>query len=147
MLLIFSTSSFSQKVKYEVKIVLDSVKNVKGTLQKVSAEGIAVKDFQGNYYIFKAKNIVKIKVRQKGLNFIESLGVGTGIGLAASAALYKHGSNEAIVGTTILTGAGALGGALGGLVAEAINTQLILNIHSDTEKYKKEYQKLEKYLH
>ena len=48
-LLMSNTSIFSQYKKYEVKIVLDSVKSVKGTLQKVSAEGIAIEDIRGNY--------------------------------------------------------------------------------------------------
>ena len=150
-LLMSNTSIFSQYKKYEVKIVLDSVKSVKGTLQKVSAEGIAIEDIRGNYYIFKAKNIVKIKVRKKGLNFIESLAGGTGIGLTAGVAIFFSGDNgfnsfgENLAGTTFLTGAGAVGGALTGLVAEALNTKLILNINSDPQKYKKEYLKLEKY--
>lgn len=149
-LLLCTTSGFAQKTTYEVKVILDSVKNVKGTLQKVSADGIAVKDARGNYYIFKAKNIVKIKVRNKGLNFIESLGTGTGIGLAAGGVIISvaHSSRTdlAIAIGVGLTTVGAIGGALGGLLAQAINTQLILNLHSDTEKYKKSYSKLEKYL-
>ena len=140
-LLMSNTSIFSQYKKYEVKIVLDSVKSVKGTLQKVSAEGIAIEDIRGNYYIF----------RKKGLNFIESLAGGTGIGLTAGVAIFFSGDNgfnsfgENLAGTTFLTGAGAVGGALTGLVAEALNTKLILNINSDPQKYKKEYLKLEKY--
>ena len=150
-LLACSTSSFAQYVKYEVKVVLDSVKNVKGTLQKVSADGIAVEDFRGNYYIFKAKNIVKIKVRRKGLNFIESLGGGTGLGLAAGLAIFFSGDDgfdnfgDNLAGTAFLTGVGAVGGTVTGLVAEAINTKLILSIYGNTEKFKKEYLKLEKY--
>ncbi len=149
-LLMCFTSSFAQYVKYEVKVVLDSVKNIKGTLQKVSPEGIAITDFRGNYYIFKAKNIVKIKVRRKGLTTIEGLGTGAGIGLVAGAAIFFSDESfndlgQKITGTALLTGVGAVGGLLGGLVGEALNTELILNIKSDPQKYKKHYLKLEKY--
>lgn len=149
-LLMCSTSSIAQYVNYEVKVVLDSVKNVKGILQKVAAEGISIEDYRGNYYIFKAKNIVKIKVRRKGLTTIEGLGAGAGIGLVAGAAIffsddYFNDVGQKITGTALLTGVGAVGGTLGGLVGEALNTKLILNINSDTNKFKKEYLKLEKY--
>ena len=81
-LLFCTTSSSAQYVKYNVKVVLDTVQSVKGTLQKVSSEGIAVEDFRGNYHIFKAKNIIKIKIKKKGLTFIESFAGGTGLGLS-----------------------------------------------------------------
>lgn len=144
------TSSFAQYVKYEVKVVLDSVKNIKGTLEKVSPEGIAITDFRGNYYVFKAKHIVKIKVRMKGLTTIEGLGTGAGIGLVAGAAIFFSDDTftdlgQKIIGTALLTGVGAIGGTLGGLMGEALNTKLILNINSDTQKFKREYLKLEKY--
>lgn len=131
--------------------MLDSVKNVKGTLQKVTAEGIAVEDFRGQYYIFKAKNIVKIKVRRKGLNFIESLSGGTGVGLAAGLAIFFSSDNsfdnfgENLAGTAFLTGAGAAAGTVTGLIAEAINTKLILNVYGNRGKFKRDYLKLEKY--
>lgn len=142
-----STSSFAQYVKYNVKVVLDTVQSVKGTLQKISAEGIAVEDFKGNYHIFKAKNIVKIKIKKKGLTFIESFAGGTGLGLAAGLSAFKdtHSASEAIAGTALLTGVGLTVGSVTGLVAEVINTKLILLINQDTEKYKREYLKLEKY--
>ena len=153
-LLMSNTSIFSQYKKYEVKVVLDSVKSVKGTLQKVSAEGIAIEDIRGNYYIFKAKNIVKVKVRNKGLTVIQGLGTGAGIGAAAGIAIFFSGDGlhnsfdsfgDKLVGTILLTGVGALGGTLGGLVGEALNTKLILNINSDLQKFKRQYLKLEKY--
>ena len=153
-LLLSNISIYAQYKKYEVKVVLDSVKNIKGTLQKVSAEGIAVEDNRGNYYIFKSKNIIKIKVRDKGLTVIEGLGTGAGIGAAAGIAIFFSGDGldnsfdsvgDKLMGTILLTGVGAIGGTLGGLVAEALNTKLILNINSDPQKYKKEYLKLEKY--
>ena len=154
-LLISNTSIFAQyKNKYEVKVVLDSVKSIKGTLEKVSAEGIAVEDKSGNYYIFKSKNIVKIKVRNKGLTVIEGLGTGAGIGAAAGIAIFFSGDGldnsfdsfgDKLAGTIFLTGVGALGGTLGGLIGEALNTKLILNINSNPQKFNKEYLKLEKY--
>lgn len=149
-LLMCTTLSFSQYVNYEVKVILDSVKNVKGTLQKVSEEGIAVQDYKGNYYIFKAKNIVKIKIRRKGLTTIEGLSTGAGIGLAAGAVIFFSddtfdGLEEKLTGTALLTGVGAVGGTLGGLVGEALNTKLILSVNGNTQKFKKEYLKLEKY--
>jgi hypothetical protein len=146
-LLFCSTSSFAQYVKYNVKVVLDTVQSVKGTLQKVSSEGIAIEDFRGNYRIFKAKNIVKIKIKKKGLTFIESFAGGTGLGLAAGLSAFKdtHSAPEALAGTALLTGVGLAVGSVTGLVAEAINTKLILYINQDPEKYKREYLKLEPY--
>ena len=67
-LLMCTTLSFSQYVNYEVKVILDSVKNVKGTLQKVSEEGIAVQDYKGNYYIFKAKNTISFLALLAGVS-------------------------------------------------------------------------------
>ncbi|MEJ5995804.1 hypothetical protein WG904_15340 [Pedobacter sp. Du54] len=153
-LLVCSISSFAQYKKYEVKVVLDSIKNVKGTLQKVSGEGIAVEDFRGNYYIFKAKNIVKIKVRYKGLTVVEGLGTGAAIGAAAGVAIFFTGDGvdssfdkfgDKLAGTAFLAGVGAIGGTLGGLLGEALNTKIILSLYGDTQKFKKEYHKLEKY--
>ena len=147
----FSTSSFAQYVNYEVKVILDSVESVKGTLQKVTADGIAVEDFSGKYYIFKTKNIVKIKVRRKGLNFIESFAGGTGAGLAAGIAIFFSGDKgydnfrDNLAGTVFLTGVGAMLGSVTGLIAEAINTKLIVSLYGNTEKFKKEHLKLEKY--
>lgn len=140
-------SSFAQYVKYNVKVVLDDVQSIKGTLQKVSSEGIAIEDFSGNYRIFKAKNIIKIKVKKKGLTFIESFAGGTGLGLTAGLAIFKdtHSASEAIAGTALLTGAGLALGSVTGLIAEAINTRLILYINQEPEKYKREYLKLEPY--
>ena len=146
-LLICATSSFAQRFKYEVKVVLDSVKNVKGTLQKVADDGISVTDFRGTNFILQSKNIVKIKVRRKGLNFIESLATGTGIGLAGGAMIILLGneSNLAVTLAVGLTGVGAVGGALGSVVAKALNTELILDVNKDPAKFKEEYLKLEKY--
>lgn len=148
--LVIPTSSFAQYVNYEVKLVLDSVKSVKGTLQKVSAEGIAITDAQQQYLIFKSKNIVKVKVRRKGLTVIQGLGTGSAIGLGIGTAIFlsndhldKLGERLAITG--IFTGVGAIGGTLGGLIGEALNTVIILNINGNTDKYKKLYPKLEKY--
>ncbi len=149
-LLTFTTSGFAQYVNYEVKVILDSVQNVRGTLQKVSPEGIAVTDYRGNYYIFKAKNIVKIKIRRKGLTVAEGLGTGSAIGFAAGAAIFFSSETfddfgDRLIGTAFFTGVGALGGTLGGLVGEALNTKLILNIQMNEEKFKQNYLKLEKF--
>lgn len=146
-LVFYATSSSAQYVKYNVKVVLDALQSVKGTLQKVSPEGIAIEDFRGNYHIFKSKNIIKIKIKKKGLTFIESFAGGTGLGLAAGLSAFKdtHSGADAIVGTALLTGVGLTVGSVTGLVAEAINTKLILVINQDPEKYKREYLKLEKY--
>lgn len=143
----YTTPSYAQYVKYNIKVVLDTVQSVKGTLQKVSAEGIAIEDFNGNYRIFKAKNIVKIKIKKKGLTFIESFAGGTGLGLAAGLSAFKdtHSGSEALAGTALLTGAGLAIGSVTGLVAEAINTKLILYVNQDFEKFKREYLKLEPY--
>jgi len=143
-------SSSAQYVNYEVKVILDSVKNIRGTLQKVSPEGIAIEDFRGHYYIFRAKNIVKIKVRRKGLTTAEGLGTGAAIGFAAGAAIFFSDDSftdfgEKLGGTALCTGVGAVGGTLGGIVGEALNTKLILKINTNTERFKKQYIKLEKY--
>ncbi|HTM99145.1 MAG TPA: hypothetical protein VL088_10400 [Pedobacter sp.] len=150
MLLACATSGFAQYVNYEVKVVLDSFKNIRGTLQKVSPEGIAIQDFRGNYYIFKAKDIVKITVRRKGLTVAEGLGTGSAIGLSAGVAIFFTNDTfddfgEKAFGTAFLTGVGAIGGTLGGLVGEALNTKLRLKINLNAQTFEKEYLKLEKY--
>lgn len=146
-ILFLSSSSYAQYVNYQVKVVLDSVQSIKGSLQKITPEGIAIEDFMGNYRIFKAQNIIKIKVKRKGLTFTESLVGGTGLGLATGLTVFKdsHNAGEAIVGTALLTGAGLVGGTATGIIAEAINTKLILYINLDVKKFQKEYKKLEKY--
>lgn len=147
LLLVCFGSSSAQYVNYEVKVILDSVSNVKGTLQKVSAEGIAIEDFKGNYHILKAQNIIKIKIRKKGLTFLTSLGGGTGLGLIAGLTVTEelHNINEKLIGIALFTSAGIAGGILTGLFAEVINTKLILLIDKDTQKFKREYLRLEKY--
>lgn len=154
LLLIFWLSSsfaaFSQYVKYEVKVISGYAKNVKGTLQKVSPDGIAVEDYRGNYHIFKAEHLVKVKIRKKGLTVAEGLGTGAGIGLTAGAAIFFTNDTfkdfgQKVAGTVAMTGVGAIGGVLGGLVGEALNTRLILNIYNDAAVFKRHYTKLEKY--
>jgi|GEM_PF-948262 len=145
-----SVTAFSQHVKYEVKVISDYTKNVKGTLQKVSPEGIAVEDYRGNYHIFKAEHLVKVKIRKKGLTVAEGLGTGAGIGLTAGAAIFFTNDTfkdlgQKVAGTAAMTGVGAIGGVLGGLAGEALNTRLILNIYNDTAVFKRHYAKLEKY--
>jgi hypothetical protein len=147
-LCIGASSSFAQRVKYEVKVVLHHAENVKGTLQRVSAEGISVTDYRGKNHFLTPQHINKIKVRRKGLNFVESVATGTGIGLVGGATiiLLSHSESDLAVAFGVaLVVIGAAGGALGGLIGEALNTELILILNKDTEKFKNEFLKLEKY--
>ena len=148
-LLASSTSSFAQRIKYEVKLVLDGVKNVKGTLQKVSADGVSIADYRGRSYFFTPQAINKIKVRRKGLTFVESVETGTGIGVVTGATiilLAHSGSDLAVTLAVGLVAVGAVGGALGGLVGETLNTELVLVIQKNPTTYVNEYLQLEKYL-
>ncbi len=146
-LLVFSTSIFAQNKKYEVKVKSNNIENVKGTLHKVTAEGISVEDYRGNYYILKAKDILKIKIKKRGLTFLGSLAAGAGLGFFSGRYVLKdtHSVSDRIIGTAVFIGAGLVIGTVTGIAANAIDTKLVLKINSDVQKYEKEYQKLEKY--
>lgn len=151
-LLVFSgTVLKAQNGDFEIKVVSKKYQSVKGKLQKVSPEGIAIQDYKGNYLIFRAAEIVKIKIRKRGLTVGEGAGAGAATGLVIGAGIWSlddgdQSSGEMLKWTAVLTASGAVLGTITGVIAEIANAKLILNIEGDEEKFKKNYKKLEKYI-
>lgn len=151
-ILVFSSLLLqAQNADFEVKVVSKKYQNVKGKLQKVSAEGIAIVDYKGNYLIFRATEIVKLKIRKRGLTVGEGAGAGATTGLVIGAGIWSlddegQSSGEMLKLTGVLTASGAVLGTITGVIAEIINSKLILNIEGDEEKFIKNYKKLEKYI-
>lgn len=146
-----NTKIFCQNGDFEVKVVSDKYATVKGQLKKVSAEGVAIRDYKGNYLIFRPNEIKRIKVRKRGLTITEGMGAGalTGLGIGAyiwAADENGHLSDNMLETTAYLTVIGAAGGALSGAFSEIINTRLIINVNNSEEKYNATYKKLEKYI-
>lgn len=141
----------AQNTDFEIKVVSKKYQSVKGKLQKVSPEGIAIEDYKGNYLIFRADELIKIKVRKRGLTIGTAAGSGTLSGLVVGASIWSlDENNESIEDMAKLTGvlvvSGAAIGTITGIVAEIANNKLILNIDGDMERFKKNYKKLEKYI-
>ncbi len=141
----------AQNENIETKVVSKKYKSVVGYLQKVNVEGLALKDYNCNYIIFKPNDIVKIKVRKRGLTIAKgaaSLSV-TGLGLSLCAVGLSPENTplkDMALAVVVGTGGGALVGAIGGLFAEVKNTKLIMLIDGNEEKFKANYKKLEKYV-
>lgn len=150
-LLIFALVSKAQTVDFEIKVISKKYENVKGKLQKVSPEGIAIEDYRGNYLIFRAEDIVKLKVRKRGLTIGEGAGTGALAGLGAGAAIWSiDQENQSFADmaklTGVLTVSGAAIGTVTGIIAELVNTKLSFTVDGDPEKFKKNYKKLEQYI-
>ena len=141
----------AQSADFELKVVSKKYQNVKGKLQKVSPEGIGMVDYKGNYLIFRPAEIVKIKIRRRGLTVGEGAGAGASAGLVVGAGIWsldKEGESagEMLKLTGVLTASGAALGAITGVIAEIVNSKLILNIDGNEEKYHQNYKKLEQYI-
>ncbi len=137
-------------LKYEVKVFLKDFQPVRGTLQMVNSEGLALEDVRGNYYIFRPEQIIRIKLCRKGLHFLDALGGGTGLGLTAGISVFfaeqNHDSfKDKLTGVAVLTAAGIAGGALTGGITELFKTKLILKVSGNREKFIQLYQKLRPY--
>ncbi|WP_343535690.1 hypothetical protein [Pedobacter sp.] len=152
--ILLSQFSFAQVANvgdYEVKVTSYRYKTTKGQLKKVSPEGIGIEDYQGNYIIFRTADIIKIKVRKRGLTFGKAVAGGTLLGLVAGAAIWSLDENgdateDMLKLTAALTASGAAVGAVVGGVSEIAAGKLTLKVNGNVEYFKQNYQKLEKYL-
>lgn len=139
--------------EFEIKVVSNKYQTVKGQLKKVAAEGIGIEDYKGNYLIFRPSEIVRIKIRKRGLTIGEGAANGAlgglaigGLLLAAESEISDNSSTDLYKLTAAL---GVLGGAIGtivGVVAELKNTKLVLKIDENSTTYQVEHQKLLPYL-
>jgi len=141
----------AQTGDFEIKVISKKYQSVKGKLQKVTPEGLAIEDYKGNYLIFRTEDLVKVKIRKRGLTIGEGASAGTVAGLAVGAAIWSlDEEGQSFEDMAKLTGAltvsGAVIGTLTGVGAEIANTKLTLNIDGDANKFKKRYKKLEKYI-
>lgn len=152
--LMLSQFSFAQVANvgdYEVKVTSYRYKTTKGQLKKVSPEGIRLEDYQGNYIIFRTSDIIKIKVKKRGLTFGKAVAGGALLGLVAGAAMWSLDENgeateDMLKLTAVLTVGGATAGAVVGSISEIAAGKLTLKVNGNADYFKKNYQKLEKYL-
>lgn len=144
----------AQNRDIEVKVISNKYQTVKGQLKKVSAEGIAVLDYFGNYLIFRPNEIERIKVRKRGLTIGEGAAGGALGGLATGGLLLtlaseteaEDSNGDLLKLTAALTAGGAAAGTLTGAIAQIVNTKLTLKINQDPTKYLSEYKKLTQYI-
>ena len=151
-LLLFAVTRVNAQ-EFEIKIVSNKYQTVKGQLKKVAAEGIGVEDYKGNYLIFRPSEIVRIKIRKRGLTIGEGTANGAlgglaigGLLIAAEAEISDQTSGDLYKLTAALGVLGATVGTITGVIAELINTKLILKINENPVNYNLQYQKLEPYL-
>jgi len=136
---------------YEVKVISYQFKTTKGHLKKVNAEGIGIEDYKGNYFIFKTADIVKIKVRKRGLTFGNAVASGTLLGLGIGAGIWSldesgNSADDMMKLTAALTASGAVIGTTVGAVAEVTQRKLTLSVNGNRQYFQKNYQRLEKYI-
>lgn len=136
---------------YEVKVVSYKYKTTKGHLKKINEEGIGIEDYKGNYIIYRTADIVKIKVRKRGLSLSQAVAGGTLFGVGLGAAIWsldEAGENTADMAklTAALTVTGAVIGTAVGGISELSNKKLTLRVKGNPEYFKKNYQRLEKYV-
>lgn len=136
---------------YVVKVISNKYKTTKGQLKKVTPEGIGIEDFKGNYIIFRTSDIVKIKVKRRGLTLGRAVSAGTlaGVGIGAGVwSLDENGQNTAdmlkLTAALAVTGA-VIGTAVGG-IAELSSRKLTLSVQGNQEYFNKNYQRLNKYV-
>lgn len=136
---------------YEVKVISNKYKTIKGQLKKVTPEGIGIEDFKGNYIIFRTSDIVKIKVKRRCLTLGTAVSTGTlaGVGIGAGIwSLDENGQNAGdmfkLTAALAVTGA-VIGTAVGG-VAELSSKKLTLSVKGNQEYFNKNYQRLNKYV-
>jgi len=136
---------------YEVKVVSYKYKTTKGQLKKVMPEGIGIEDYKGNYIIYRTPDIAKIKIKKRGLTLGRAVSAGTLLGLGIGAGVWsldENGQNaeDMFKLTAVLTATGAVIGTAVGGVAEVANKKLTLNVNGDQDYFKKNYQRLSKYV-
>ena len=141
----------AQTGDFEIKVISKKYQSVKGKLQKVTPEGIAIEDYKGNYLIFRTEDLVKIKIRKRGLTVGEGAGKGAVAGLAIGAAVWSLDQEgqyfeDLAKLTGALTASGAVIGTLTGVIAEIANTKFTFIVDGNADKFKKNYKKLEQYI-
>ncbi len=141
----------AQNGDLEVKVISKQYRTVVGHLKKVSPEGIGVEDYKGNYLIFRAADIVRVKVRKRGITIIEGLGGGALLGLGIGGGLLSldesgNNTNELLALTAVLIGSGAVGGTITGVIAQIVNNKLTFRVNGSDEKFRAGYKNLEKYV-
>jgi hypothetical protein len=151
-LLLFAFGQLNAQ-EFEIKVVSNKYQTVKGQLKKVAAEGIGIEDYKGNYLIFRPSEIVRIKIRKRGITIGEGAANGAlgglaigGLLLAAESEISDNSSTDLYKLTAAL---GAIGGAVGtivGVIAELNNTKLLLKVNEDPANYQLQYLKLRPYL-
>jgi len=136
-------------INYQVKVVSDSLPVVKGTLEKISPEGVAVNDGYGNYIMLRAKNIISIRLKKKGINTGKGFLIGTLAGAAIGSLAFTDNNNasgnEQLVTFLAATTLGAAVGTTYGLIAELKAKKMFLKINKDVKLFAIEYKKLEIY--
>lgn len=139
--------------EFEIKVVSNKYQTVKGQLKKIAPEGIGIEDYKGNYLIFRPTEIVRLKIRKRGLTIGEGAANGALGGLAIGGLLLaaeSEVSGNASINLYKLTAAlVAIGGAVGtivGVIAELSNTKFILRVNEDPANYQLHYLKLQPYL-
>lgn len=142
-------SLFAQE--YEIKVISNQYATVVGNLMKVSPEGIGVEDYKGRYFTFRPHELVRIKIRRPGLTILEGLGGGTVLGLAAGAGIWSldedgNSTKEMLTLTAVLTGVGAVGGTITGVIAQIASVKLTLRINEDPKKFRSQFQQLLPYV-
>ncbi len=151
LLLCFFFVAQAQNGDYEIKVVSKKYRTVRGILKKVSAEGIGIEDYKGNYMVFRPNEITRLKIRKRGLTVGEGTVTGLGAGAGAGAAIWSLDENGnstkgMITLTALLIGAGTVIGTVTGIISEIANTKFILVVNENDENYKIGYKKLEKYV-
>lgn len=148
---VLSLAVYAQKKTYEIKVITKQFKSVKGSLKKVSEEGIGVEDYQGNYLVYRPQQISRIKVRRRGLTIGRATVEGTAIGGTAGLLLMTINAeseeyNGILAAAVALTVTGAVLGSTTGVICEIANNRLLLNINEDAAQYQKVYKKLLPYV-
>jgi len=141
----------AQKVDYEVKVISAHQPNIKGMLQSVDKDGLSILDYKGNYFIFKAEDIVKIKVKKRtGISLGKSVATGALAGALVGGAILsiegEEGSPESFKIAVWATAIGTAVGTITGLVAEAVNVKHHLYINRSPKVFERHYRKLERYI-
>jgi hypothetical protein len=147
---LFVNESRSQEfANYQVKVVSDSLPTVKGTLEKISPEGIAVNDGYGNYIMLRSKNIISIRLKKKSITIAKGLLIGTVSGAAIGALAFTDNnnasSNDQLFIFLSVTTLGAVVGTTYGLVAELRANKLFLRIDKDQKLFASVYKRFEIY--
>lgn len=151
-LLLFAAAQVNAQ-EFEIKVISNKYQTVKGQLKKIAAEGIGIEDYKGNYIIFRPSEIVRIKIRKRGLTIGEGAANGAlgglaigGLLLAAESEVSDQSSTDLYKLTAALAVLGGAAGTITAIIAELINTKLILKINENPANYQLQYVKLTPYL-